>query len=123
MHDCRPAAALLGLGLVRTERDLLRGTLSASAHTAEKHVGTLEFFDAFSHSKRKPAHVESKTSQISFLCENKSALSDVRQLSREGVRDDRKDENTDGAVDRSHRLCWPCYDHMFNLSEMVQRSA
>ena len=51
MHDGRPAAALLGLGLEWVELDLRRETLSASTHTA----GTLEFFDAFSHSRRKPA--------------------------------------------------------------------
>ena len=48
MHDGSPAAALLGLGLEWAELDLLRETLSASAHTAGKHVGTLDSLDAFS---------------------------------------------------------------------------
>ena len=72
MHDGRPAAARLGLGLEWAELDPLRETLSASAHTAGKRVGTLEFFDAFSHSIKKPACVESETPQKTCPGENNS---------------------------------------------------
>ena len=113
MHDGRPAASLLGLGLEWAELDLLRETLSASAHMAGKHVGTLEFFDAFSHSRRKLAYFESETSQKAYLGENKSTPSDVRQMSRESVTSDWKDEKADGAVDRSHT------SHL-HFSKMVQ---
>ena len=34
----------------------LRGAPLAAAHTAGKHVGTLEFSGAFSYSKMKPDH-------------------------------------------------------------------
>ena len=96
-----PPLALLALGLEWAELDLFRETLSASFHTAEKHVGTLEFFSAFSHSQRKPTYVECETSQMTYLAENKSTSSDVRQ------------SKTDGAVDRSQTSCWPWYDHIF----------
>ena len=55
--------------------------------------------------KRKPAYVESESSQMTYLGENKSTPSDVRQMSREGVNTDWKDEKTDGAVDRYHTSC------------------
>ena len=75
MHDGCPAAALLGLGLEWAELDLLRETLSVSAHTAGNHVGTLEFFDAFSHSRKKLAFVESETSKKTYLGESNSTPS------------------------------------------------
>ena len=33
--------------------------------------------------------------------------------SREGVKNEWKDEKTDGAVDWSHTSCWPSYDPIF----------
>ena len=40
------------------ELDLLRKALSAAAHTAGEHVGTLESSGAFSYSKMKPDHTQ-----------------------------------------------------------------
>ena len=47
------------------------------------------------------------------LVKNISALSDMRQLSRETVKNDRKDEKTHEAVNWSHTSCWPCFDPIF----------
>ena len=63
--------------------------------------------------KMKPAYVENETSQMSYLSESTSTPSDVRLLSREGVKNEWKDEKTDGAVDWSHTSCWPRHDPIF----------
>ena len=60
-----------------------------------------------------PAYVESGTSQVTYVGESTATPSDVRQLSREGVRNDWRDEITDKAVDCSHTSCWPCHDPVF----------
>ena len=75
MHDGHPVAALLRLKLEWAELGLTGETLSASRDTAGKHVGTLEFFDAFSHSRRKSAYSERKTLQKAYLGENNSTPS------------------------------------------------
>ena len=82
MHDGCPATALLGLGLEWAELDLLHETLSASTHPAGKHVGTLQFFNASSHSRRKPSYFESETSQKASLGESNSTPSDDTERHR-----------------------------------------
>ena len=67
----------------------------------------LESSGAFSRSKMKPAYVGIDTSQVIYVGESNSTPSDVRQLSREGVRNDWKDGKADEVVDWSHTSCWP----------------
>ena len=50
---------------------------------------------------------------MTHLGESNSTPSDVRQLSRESVRNHWKDEETDGTVDWSHAECWPCHNPIF----------
>ena len=96
-----------------SELDLVREPLSAAAHTAGEHVRKLESSGAFSCSDVKPAYVENETSQVTYVGESSSTPSIVRQLSREGVKNEWRDEKTDGAADRSHTSCWPCHDPRF----------
>ena len=97
--------------MLLSELDLLREPLSASAHTTEEHVRKLE--SAFSCSKTKSAHVKSEASQMTYIGESNSTPSDVKQLSRQGVKNECKEEKTDGPVDWSHTSCWPCHDPIF----------
>ena len=50
---------------------------------------------------------------MTYVGESNSTPSNVRLLSREGVRNDWRDEKTDGAADCSHTSCWPCHDPIF----------
>ena len=73
----------------------------------------LESSGAFSCSEMKPAHVENETSQVTYVGESNSTPSKVRLLSREGVKNDRRDEQTDGPADWSRTASWPCHDPIF----------
>ena len=61
----------------------------------------------------KPAHVKNETSQVTYVGESNSTPSKVRLLSREGVKNDWRDEQTDGAADWSRTASWPCHDPIF----------
>ena len=76
-------------------------------------VRKLESSRAFSWSEMKSAHVRNKTAQRTYVGESNSTPSDVRQLSREGVKSDWRDEKRDGAADGSHTQCWLCFDPIF----------
>ena len=65
--------------------------LSAAARTAGEHKRELESSGAFSCSEMKPACVENETSQVTSVGESNSTPSRVRQLSREGVKNDWRD--------------------------------
>ena len=50
----------------------------------------------------KPAYVETETSQVIYVGESNSTASNVRQVSRESVKNDWRDQKTDEAADWSH---------------------
>ena len=50
---------------------------------------------------------------MTYVGEGNSTPSNVRQLSREHVKNDWRDEKTNGAADWSHTSCWPCHDPIF----------
>ena len=89
-----------------SELDLL---LSTAGHTAGEHVRKLESSGAFNCAEIKLANVQNETSQMAFVVESNSTPSDVRQLSREGIKYNWKDGKADEAVTSS----WPCHDPIF----------
>ena len=73
----------------------------------------LESSGAFSCSEMKPAFFENETSQLTYVNEGNSTLSNVRQLSRDSVRNDWRDAEADRAADYSRTSRWPCDDPIF----------
>ena len=84
---------------IPSEPGLLPDPLLVAARTAGARVHELESSSAFSFSQRKPACVRNGSPEKTHLVENFSAPSDVRQLSRNCVKYDWKDEETNEAVD------------------------
>ena len=105
-----------------SELCLLHVPLSAAAQTAGEHVRELEFSGALSCSETKPTYVESETSQVIFVGESNSRPSNVWHLTRDSVKNDWRDEKTDGAADWSTTSCWLCHDPSL-LRVGVQRAA
>ena len=93
-----PPTAVFASAHDLSELDLLREPLSAAAHTTEEHVRKLEPSGAFSCSKMKLACVKSETSQMTYLGESNSTLSDVQQMSREGVKHEWKRRKQTGRL-------------------------
>ena len=57
--------------------------------------------------------VENATSQVTNAGESSSTPSSVRQLHRKGVKNEWKDEKTEGAADCSLTSRWPRHDPIF----------
>ena len=82
--------AVLASAPALSELDLLREPLSVAALRAGEDVRKLESPGAFSCSEMKPAYAESETSQVTHVGEGSSTPSNVRQLSRDSVKNDRR---------------------------------
>ena len=58
----------------------------------------------------KLAYVENETSKATYVGEGNSSPSNVRHLSRDSVKNDRRDTQADRAANYSRTSCWSCDD-------------
>ena len=83
--------AVLASAPALSELNLLRDPQSVAAQTAVEHVRKLESSGAVSRSGLKPAYAENGISQVTRVGESRSTPSNVRQLSRDNVKNDWRD--------------------------------